>query len=340
MKFSFVTYNLGGQQPQAANHIISTFFQKKEFPDVCVFGFQEMKGHYQLNPYFQDLYHQPLVHNACQGVSKSFNLCLIIYVRKHIEFKKVEDKKICTRLGYHNWKYYGSKGIQNIILNIKEKIYLFMNLHAPFASAKAKSGGTYAQFYQDFIEKTITQFKRKYPDNFGCFVLGDLNSRSYLNFDNVCKQETSCLLTRGFNTKNATQHDFGADFPRKMVQQILNKKQFHKQQLQEYETLVKKLKDSDALTRFLKDKDLKDIQEIQFLPSYKRNTETAQFQLSKDDKLRLPGYADRILTNLDSINIEYDASGYDILKDESDRNITGSDHVPVYGLIEIFNRIY
>ena len=89
------------------------------------------------------------------------------------------------------------------------------------------------------------------------------------------------------------------------------------------------------MTRFLKNKDLKDIKEIQFLPSYKRNTETAKFQLSKNDKLRLPGYADRILTNLDSI--KYKAYEYDILKDESGKNITGSDHIPVYGLIEIFH---
>ena len=295
-----------------------------------------MKGHYQLNPDFENpyLYQKPIIHNACQGVSKSFNLCLIIYVRDNIECEKKEDKKICTRLGYHNWKYYGSKGIQNVILKIEGKTYLFMNLHAPFATAKVKSGGTYAQFYQDFIEKTIRNFKKNYHENSGCFVLGDLNSRSYLNFDQVCKQETSCLLTKGFNTKNAAQNDFG-DFPKQRVQQILNKKQFYKQQLQQYGQLVQKLKDSDALTRFLKNKDLKDIKEIQFLPSYKRNTETAKFQLSKNDKLRLPGYADRILTNLYSI--EYKADGYDILKDESGRNITGSDHVPVYGLIEIFD---
>ena len=36
-----------------------------------------------------------------------------------------------------------------------------MNLHAPFATAKVKSGGTYAQFYQDFIEKTIRQFNKQ-----------------------------------------------------------------------------------------------------------------------------------------------------------------------------------
>jgi hypothetical protein len=338
MKFSFVTYNLGGGEPSRANDIIISFFDKKELPDVCVFGFQEMKGHFNLNHYFHSAYQLPLIHSACQGVSKSFNLCLIIYVKNNIQFHKVEDNKICTRLGYHNWKYYGSKGIQNIILNIEGKIYLFMNLHAPFASAKAKSGGTYAEFYQDFIQKTITKFKSTYfSNNSGCFVLGDLNSRSYLNFDNVCKQETSCLLMKGFNTKNATQQDFGADFPKQSVQQILNKKQFYQQQQIEYGTLVEKLKRSDALTTFLGDKDLKDIKEIHFLPSYKRNTKTAQFQLSKDDKLRLPGYADRILTNLDSINIKYNAYRYDILKDQSDRNITGSDHVPVYGIIEIFH---
>ena len=94
-----MTYNLGGQQPQAAKDIISTFFQKKEFPDVCVFGFQEMKGHYQLNHHYDNSYHEPFVHNACQGVSKSFNLCLIIYVKRPIKVEKVEDKKYVHDLG-------------------------------------------------------------------------------------------------------------------------------------------------------------------------------------------------------------------------------------------------
>lgn len=336
-KISFVTYNLGGNIPSKANDIIIQFFAKKQVAeaDVCVFGFQEMKGHFNLDPYYQSSYQKPLIHNACQGISKTFNLCLIIYVKKEIEFEKVKDNKLCTRLGYHNWKYYGSKGIQNIILKFNEKKYLFMNLHAPFASAKTKSGGTYEQFYKDFIEKTIKEFYKRHGEtNTGCFVLGDLNSRSYLNFDKICKEKTSCLLSRGFNTKNATAQDFGQDFPKQKVQRILNKKQFHQQQQYEYENLVKILKRSDALTIFLEDKNLEDIQEIKFLPSYKRNTQTGEFYLSKDNKLRLPGYADRILTTLD--RNEYLCYEYDILKtDPDDRNITGSDHVPVYGIIEI-----
>lgn len=338
MKISIVTYNLGGNQPSKANEIVMNFFDSKrnELPEVSVFGFQEMNGIFNINPEYNSNYQGPIILNACQGISKKFNLCLLVYVKKNIQYTQVLNDKLCTRLGYNKFKYYGSKGMQYIILQMNGSYYLFMNLHAPFATAKTTSGGTYKEFYNQFVKKTIVNFKRQYGENSPIFVMGDLNSRSWINFENRCINSIQqCLLNRGFNIKNAVVQDFGDDFPRQKIQSISQKKQgMTVQQLVFYNDLMQKLKKSDVLTKFLETQDLKDVDDITFLPSYKRDVRTGKFSLSKQEKLRLPGYADRILTTLDKDY--YTPVQYEILKDEFTKgNITGSDHLPVYAIIEM-----
>ena len=93
--------------------------------------------------------------------------------------------------------------------------------------------------------------------------------------------------------------------------------------------IVKMLTESDILRKNLnwfdyKDKKFKE-HDFPYLPTYKRDTKTGKFKLTKHDKGRLPGYADKIIYASDkNVNVE----NYMPL------DITGNDHLPICALLD------
>jgi len=73
-------------------------------------------------------------------------------------------------------------------------------------------------------------------------------------------------------------------------------------------------------------KGFEDIAPIKFLPTYKRDPADGKFLLCKKGKGRLPGYADRIMTNKKNLvtNVTYEPLC-----------MTGNDHLPIYGSFSI-----
>ena len=163
------------------------------------------------------------------------------------------------------------------------------------------------------------------------FIVGDLNSRSLINpYLNITSTPT---------IKNATDQDFRyrksttpVNF-KKQVQQLLNKKQegapMTQDQQNKFQLLKKRMIERDYLTFFLEGSRIRDITNITFLPTYKINQETSQYKLMKNDKLRLPGYTDRILTDIHEMDLSKNII-YKALK-----KFGNTDHFPVMASFEV-----
>ena len=85
--------------------------------------------------------------------------------------------------------------------------------------------------------------------------------------------------------------------------------------------------DSLQLVKGLKN-DFKDAKALDFLPTYKRASNTGCFKLKKGDQGRLPGYADRIIYKTKS-SILNNAEVYSPLR------VTGNDHLPIMALFNL-----
>jgi hypothetical protein len=109
----------------------------------------------------------------------------------------------------------------------------------------------------------------------------------------------------------------------------INKEKFNEHSKITSDVIVKMLTESDILRKNLnwfdyKDKKFKE-HDFPYLPTYKRDTKNGKFKLTKDDKGRLPGYADKIIYASDkNVNVE----NYMPL------DITGNDHLPICALLD------
>ena len=111
------------------------------------------------------------------------------------------------------------------------------------------------------------------------------------------------------------------------VQQLMNKAQNQSvmtpREIQNFQLLTERLKSGDFLSYFMEKNEgnFRDIDTINFLPTYKISEDLKLYRLNKGDKLRLPGYTDRILTDINPESI----------RDVTYKSIKrfGSDHFPV-----------
>ena len=160
-------------------------------------------------------------------------------------------------------------------------------------------------------------------------IVGDLNSRSLIN------PKLNIQMTP--KIKNAVDSHFQyrqqtIDNPRPLmykaqVQQLMNKAQNQSvmtpREIQNFQLLTERLKSGDFLSYFMEKNEgnFRDIDTINFLPTYKISEDLKLYRLNKGDKLRLPGYTDRILTDINPESI----------RDVTYKSIKrfGSDHFPV-----------
>ena len=332
---SIYSYNIAGKRSIFAENFISNLFQHTNIQsDIIIFCFQELHGHFNQNfgINFRKNYNVMSIQNGCQSISSSFNLATVIITKSTMKFPiSIKKQKKCTRLGMasstgYTLKYYGNKGAIYTLLTIDNKPYFIINTHAPFASEKGILGGSYSSFWNSFIASQILVRKMQGKT----FIVGDLNSRSLIN------HQLSIDITP--RIKNATDQHFRYRQPSKndpnplqykiQVQNLLNKAQTFSQMTKQEKKNLELLRDTmikrDYLTHFLEKhhSNIRDIKTIKFLPTYKINPDTEKYKLMKNNKLRLPGYADRILTDVDSAFI--DNTTYNAIKD-----FGSTDHFPV-----------
>ena len=166
-------------------------------------------------------------------------------------------------------------------------------------------------------------------------IVGDLNSRSLIN-PNLDIRKTPTIKNaedQHFRYRAQNQYNPRPLMFKAQVQQLMNKAQNQKsmtrREEQNLRTLKQRLRSGDYLTFFMNNSEeehmqninMRDIGKLNFLPTYKISEEKKQYKLMKKEHLRLPGYADRILTDIDPMMIN-DIS-YTSVK------TIGSDHFPV-----------
>lgn len=348
--FSIYSYNIAGKTETFARKFIIEILesQMQQIPDVFIFCFQEMSNHYNLFQVGQDLlpnFEIISVQNGCQGTYKNFNLCTIVlqytkkkqwdgkgFNKKPFQSRTLDKKCTSIGLSIYNSKplYFGNKGALYTVMTVERETYLIINTHAPFASEKgiigSRYGGSYANFWELFIFSEIRKNKMQGKT----IIVGDLNSRSLIN-PNLNIQLTPKI-------KNAVDYHFQyrqqtIDNPRPLmykaqVQQLMNKAQndsvmMTPRQIQNFQKLTERLKSGDFLSYFMEKNggNFRDIDTINFLPTYKISEDLERYRLNKGEKLRLPGYTDRILTDIHPESIR-DVTYKSIKK-------IGSDHFPV-----------
>lgn len=343
ISLSIYTYNIAGKTQSFAKEFMRNVIERKSNPEqFIIFCFQEVSGQIsnrELSDF--DTVELLYIQNGCQSITMNFNLATVIFVKKEpfmgkesISFKRM---KKCTHLGFSmnsfQIKYYGNKGALYTILNVADESYLIINTHAPFASEKGITGGSYNDFWESFILSII----RKNNMEGKTFIVGDLNSRSLINLDDFAIQQTPRI-------KNATDNHFKflQSLPYHQQVQYANKSQVQRllnlaqnfqtlpsDDKQKLQLLKKKLIRGDYLSHYLKQFLIRDISPIKnsFLPTYKIDPNLNKYRLMKNNNLRLPGYADRILTDINPFFIQ--SIEYNSLK-----NFGSTDHFPVYAIFK------
>jgi len=306
------------------------------YPDIFVFGFQE----YYIPP-FNITIHDKIIFNyistginnkkkgnykildsssACTSFS-SFKTMLLILIKDEYTTLTTLKKSECLSSKGDQTILIGTKGYELIKFTLKENECIFVNTHFPF-----QTEDTLNKFYnslQNFINSDKT-------DNSLLFIFGDVNSRCTIT-NEYKKNMFNCKIDNEFdiwcNIKGQLE---GINFE--------NTHYFYDYNKIEDSKLIKDLKFHDYYikkaneTLFFKDGFQEG--EIHFLPTYKRDSDSGKFKLSKDDKDdsgRLPGYADRIFfkaPNNKSIQcLKYGSLG-----------IEGNDHLPIGGHYLITNK--
>lgn len=348
ISLSIYTYNIAGKTQSFAKDFMRNVIETKSNPEqFIIFCFQEVSGQISQSDLDFEKVELLYIQNGCQSITTSFNLATVVFVNKEpfmgkesISFRRM---KKCTHLGFsinnNTIKYYGNKGALYTILKVADESYLIINTHAPFASEKGITGGSYDEFWQSFILSIIKRNKMAGKT----FIVGDLNSRSLINLDDFGIQKTPRI-------KNAIDNHFKflQSLPYHQQEQYANKSQVQRllnlaQNLQtlpsddkqKLQLLKKKLIRGDYLSHYLQQflvrsvSHIRDISQIKnsFLPTYKIDPNLNKYRLMKDNNLRLPGYADRILTDINPYNIQ--PIEYNSLK-----KFGSTDHFPVYAIFK------
>jgi hypothetical protein len=252
-----------------------------------------------------------------------------------------------------------SKGIVGYFLNFKNKNDIsfdsklsIYNCHLPFEKD--------VNINKEFISKLRTNILNDQTGKFtDSIIFGDLNSRSLVTDKCYVKKSETCPSNKKINTagycefaaiynnldtsneleriddveKTEPKWNQETDPLQKCGEGLEDEVEILKEKIdqEKVKELIKILKNRDFLCNppnHAKGKngffDEMNESDIKFLPTYKRLSNTGYLTTIDKDKVRLPGYADRIIFNNKSNSFEPVEESYTSLF------ITGNDHLPVY----------
>lgn len=339
------SWNIGYNAILYKSTQLSNYIKHNQAADIIVFGFQELTtmSSIRIRRHLRRLFttHKLIVYKSVCNFN--FVISTMIFVRKnkqmHVEWGSTK----------RNCRSY-TKGWVNIVLTINRSFQLnIVNTHLPFSD-------NLKPFCDQLLEisKVVNIHKNS---NVSTILLGDINSRSLILED--CYKKNVQFTNNAMKTKvkqlenKPLQHTIL--LPRNVISnnnyrssmicglhnvQSLSFSKFLKSMLQQdfLKILMSKNRTNNNFNKifrhFTNDKNTIDLlnkvrkflqifneSRILFLPTYKRNPTTGQFSLSKKDKGRLPGYADRILF-YNPLN-RLKSTGYTSIP------ITGNDHLPI-----------
>lgn len=274
--------------------------------DILIIGLQEMN--YKKLDIFSKKHGFILFETINTCKMPNFKVSTMIYHKNNINIKKLERVKKCYLSdGEKTSLFSGTKGMDFLMCDIikNKKLYnlSIVNCHMPFKSIKSSS-----KYILNMINDT-----KNFNESKNIILMGDINSRSILTDDGY-KKNIKCDEIEKCKTFFKIKDE-------------LEKIPFNKTYgISRKQKLLSILRNTDYFTNNILKKELNGFKErkITFLPTYKRN-KTGMFKLSKNDKLRLPGYADRIIYKGNKLQ----------QKKYTSIGVNGSDHLPLISLFHI-----
>jgi hypothetical protein len=330
------SYDIKGDTPKVIDFIRRTLvtIQENKNYDLLIYCFQKIKNRaLTLEQNTFQKWNRTILYvgNACNGTNKTMSIVVLCSVKQYEKYKVTKSGKRCTTLGYYKGVYYGKKGSMYVDISRTDRSMSFriLNVNAPFPTSKTRlisKDRQYGMFLSNFVNPFIS-------DDFVCLAVGNFNSRSLINYSNICKSaedKSTCIKKNivqaspsqdmfehaqqqlGFKLVNTTQISTFLDERLRngdnsrseednsyRLELLLNQKIPGK-----YKNTLNKLQYGDLLSIYLDDKNvntkyLHDIKKVDFAPSFPRSKRTGMFDLITNDgnNLILPGYTDRILTN-------------------------------------------
>jgi len=314
------------------NHIYLKIEELEHKPDILVLGFQESRFGFEYYLPESKLHNRyELIHKVrLNGIGNVGIRGLGLYICKSENFK-IPTEFIEENWVRFNYQYFG-KGAISIVIKILNCKFLFINTHMPYHSTY-KGGGINERIdslnviYEYIISKTTHNY---------LFMLGDFNFRFHFKNDTINNNNNNlieCYL-KNKSWKILIYNDelYVLSYFYKNNLNNLNNKKYGEEYGYELEAPLL------SFYKYLLDKP-------EFSPSYKVfNNRTDIQQISNNTLLldkyycrwntdRPPCWCDRILTaNYPGIERLLYTSDDHIL-------INASDHLPVFSLFNIHNRI-
>ena len=331
LSISIVSWNIGDNMKKDKIQELQDKLENKEI-DVIFLCLQEYNGRNDsiLNNIFN--YRVINIGNVGNSLLK-FQVSIFAIIRR---------EELAINFNLHKKEYNTLRTKSFIIadINIKNKEtfqevnIVLINSHFPFNDDTKK--------WHSQLDDIMEILKDVGTNNI--FICGDLNSRSLLTKECYRKNVSESKM---FNRVNKLLSKYNVDTPPTNIKidikplecipgvGVVNENKYMRKCMSNKENtnecksdLIRFLLSVDFLKEKLNSGNmLGDYTEglIKFLPSYKFDS-YGNYSLKKGKKLRLPGYADRILYKKKS---DIQIVEYDTL------SIKGNDHIPVYGLFNI-----
>jgi len=328
------SWNIGNNAKEKIPRYIEKIkYECKQLPDLLVFGFQEVQENLtNITEIMQQQLRNYTIINgktACEPITTYQIVTLVMQKtdKNRYIIDKNNQKSVClTSNGENTFLPFGTIGYTITVIKGPQN-FIFVNTHFPL-----KTADTLEYFYHR-VNDAI--------DNLGLsnhlvFVFGDVNSRCYEYQKEVKKCEDNATDQQLKHCKAKKQLEI-LEFP-----QTYNFASLAPLQRRlALDQLITDLTDNDFIN-MNKNSIFNGYTEpeIRFLPTYKRDGNTGEFDLVKPPKKifghefaqdveragRLPGYADRIFYRDDSkiTCLNYGSFG-----------VIGNDHLPIGGIFTI-----
>lgn len=312
------------------NHIYLKIEELEQKPDILVLGFQESRFGFEYYLPESKLHNRyELIHKIrLNGIGNVGIRGLGLYICKS------ENLKIPIEFTEENWvrfnyQYFG-KGAISIVIKILHCKFLFINTHMPYHSSYIGGGineriDSLNVIYDYIISKTTHNY---------LFMLGDFNFR--LHFKNSTEDNNNLIqyYLKNKNWKLLTYNDelYLLSYFYNNNLNDLNNKKYGKEYGYDLEAPLL------SFYKYLLDKP-------EFAPSYKVYNDRTEIQQQNTNIIdldkyycrwntdRTPCWCDRILT------ANYPGISRLIYRSDDHILINASDHLPIFSLFDIDNRI-
>lgn len=307
-KLKIITWNFGKSSDEKIRHL-QQFLTHDTSRPICVIGLQEVSGK-EYRSIVEKLKSQIPIHYTLEygfktsSIFTSFYLLTIIVYHQEVSIENLSWKSKTIPHSPEILSFaVDTKGYLYADLTINDIQYTLVNVHLPFVNV-------------NFTASNLESLFEFFRDRSNIIILGDFNTRSTID-DTCVANDTPC-----------DNVNFKKNYKGKLTALETSLNLCRENNTSDICTHLKsKLLKKDFLTVFLSKQKVYSEGVVTFLPSYKVDPTTGMYSLSGKNKIRLAGYADRILVRGIHLKIIEDSYKMEMF--------TGNDHFPVVAEVAV-----